>query len=68
VRLELKPVDAKVYIRGRELPGPPYEFDVPKDQKIAVEVVRFGFVTAKVVIDDKKPVVSFGMLRMRWRR
>lgn len=68
VRLEIKPVDAKVILRGREIPGPPYDFDLAKGQKIAVEVVRFGFVTAKVVIDDKKPVVNFGMLRARYKR
>jgi hypothetical protein len=68
VRLDLKPIDAKVHLRGREIPGPPYEFDIAKGERVAVEVVRFGFVTAKVVLDDKKPVVSFGMLRERWKR
>jgi|GEM_PF-3529410 len=68
VRLELKPIDAKVYRRGREVPGPPYEFEVAKDEKIAVEVVRFGFVTAKVVIDDQKPVIRFGMLRELYKK
>jgi hypothetical protein len=68
VLLEVKPVDAKVYMRGREVPGPPYRFDIGKNQRIAVEVVRFGFVTAKVVLDDKKPVVSYGMLHERWKK
>ena len=63
VTLDLTPIDARVLYRGREVPGPPYEFDIAKDQHMAVEVLRFGFVTAKVVIDDKKPVVHFGMLR-----
>ncbi len=66
VTLELKPLDAKVYYLGRLQSGPPFAFDVAKGQRIAVEVVRFGFVTAKVVIDDKKPVISFGMLHERY--
>ena len=63
VTLELAPIDAKVLYRGREVPGPPFIFDVANGDRMAVEVLRFGFVTAKVVIDDKKPVVHFGMLR-----
>lgn len=63
VTLELAPIDAKVLYRGREVPGPPFVFDVANGDRMAVEVLRFGFVTAKVVIDDKKPVVHFGMLR-----
>ena len=66
VTLDLTPVDAKVNIRGRELPGPPFEFDVANGERIAVEAKRPGFVTAKVVIDGKKPLVHFGMLRERW--
>jgi len=63
VTLDLSPIDAKVYIRGREIPGPPFAFDVAKDERLAVEVQRLGFATAKVVLDDKKPSVHFGMLR-----
>ncbi len=63
VTLDLTPIDAKVYQRGRELPGPPFVFELEKGERTAVEAIRFGFVTAKVVIDDKKPVVHFGMLR-----
>jgi hypothetical protein len=48
--------------------GPPYEFDIAKGEHLAVEVVRFGFVTAKVVLDDKKPIVTFGMLKERWKK
>jgi hypothetical protein len=65
VTLELVPADAKVSYRGREQPGPPFEFDVASGHRMALEVKRSGFVTAKVVIDDKKPVVHFGMLRER---
>lgn len=65
VTLELVPADAKVSYRGREQSGPPFQFDVAKGQHMALEVKRSGFVTAKVVIDDKKPVVHFGMLRER---
>jgi hypothetical protein len=68
VSLSLRPVDAKVYVRGREVPGPPYEFDIAKGEHVAVEVVRFGYVTARVVLDDKKPTVTFGMLRERWKK
>lgn len=62
VTLVLKPIDARVYYLGRPIPGPPYVFDIPKGQRVAIEVHRLGFVTAKVVLDDKKPVVNFGML------
>jgi hypothetical protein len=68
VSLRVRPIDAKVHVRGREVPGPPFEFDIAKGEHLAVEVVRFGFVTAKVVLDDKKPIVTFGMLRERWRK
>lgn len=68
VVLSLRPLDAKVYVRGHEMPGPPFEFDIAKGEHVAVEVVRFGFVTAKVVLDDKKPSVTFGMLRERWKK
>jgi hypothetical protein len=67
VTLDIKPIDAKVYYLGRAHPGPPFEFDVAKGQRIAVEVVRFGFVTRKVVIDDKKPVITCGMVPERYR-
>jgi hypothetical protein len=67
VTLELKPIDAKVYYLGRAQPGPPFEFDIAKGQRIAVEVKRFGFVTGRVVINDKKPVISFGMLPEHYR-
>lgn len=66
VTLDLTPVDAKVNIRGREVAGPPYEFDIANGERIAVEVKRPGFATAKVVIDGKKPLVHFGMLREHW--
>jgi hypothetical protein len=65
VTLDLAPIDAKVNYLGRDVPGPPFEFEIAKGQRIAVEVSRFGFATAKVVLDDKKPVVHFGMLRER---
>ena len=65
VTLDLSPIDAKVLYLGREVPGPPYVFDIAKGQRMAVEALRFGFVTAKVVLDDKKPRVHFGMLRER---
>lgn len=68
VLLSLRPLDAKVHLRGHEVPGPPFVFDIAKGEHLAVEVVRFGFVTAKVVLDDKKPIVTFGMLRERWRK
>jgi hypothetical protein len=67
VTLDIKPIDAKVYYLGRQQPGPPFEFDVAKGQRIAVEVARFGFVTRKVVIDDKKPVITCGMVPEHYR-
>lgn len=63
VTLELMPIDARVYSHGQEIPGPPYAFDVPKGKKLAIEVKRSGYATAKVVIDGKKPLVHFGMLK-----
>ena len=63
VTLDLTPIDAKVYYLGKEVRGPPFEFDVPKGHRIAVEALRSGFATAKIVIEDKKPLVHFGMLR-----
>jgi hypothetical protein len=65
VTLDLSPIDAKVLYLGREVSGPPFVFEVAKGQRMAIEVLRFGFVTAKVVLDDKKPLVHFGMLRER---
>ena len=63
VTLELVPIDAKVNYLGRDVTGPPFVFDIEKGHRMAVEVSRLGFATAKVVIDDKKPLVHFGMLR-----
>jgi hypothetical protein len=63
VTLELTPLDAKVNLRGVAVPGPPYVFDVPNGKHIAVEASRSGFVTRKIVIEDKKPVVSIGLMR-----
>ena len=68
VTLELMPIDAKVFLHGREISGPPFEFDVPPKRRLALEVKRPGFVTAKVVIDGKRPLVHFGMLRDGQRR
>jgi len=62
VTLDVKPTDAKVILHGVAVIGPPYVFDVPDDKHIAVEVARTGFVTRKVVLDDKKPNVSIGLL------
>lgn len=63
VTLEVKPPDAKVNQRGLAVPGPPYVFDVPKGKRITVEVARAGFVTRKVVIEDKKPLITLGLVR-----
>ncbi len=63
VTLDLSPIDARVLYLGREVPGPPFVFEIGKGQRMAIEVLRFGFATAKVVLDDKKPLVHFGMLR-----
>jgi hypothetical protein len=63
VTLEVVPADARVVHQGRLQP-PPYEFDVPKGKKIALELARFGFVTQKVVLDGKKPVVKIGLRRV----
>jgi hypothetical protein len=63
VTLEVRPPDAKVNQRGVAVPGPPYVFDVPKGKRITVEVARAGFVTRKVVIEDKKPLISLGLVR-----
>ncbi|HEY5959779.1 MAG TPA: hypothetical protein VIV60_24665, partial [Polyangiaceae bacterium] len=65
VTLEVKPVDAKVFLRGVAVAGPPYVFDVRKGERITVEVIRFGFVTRKVTITDKRPLLSVGMVRNR---
>jgi len=63
VTLELMPIDAKVSLRGHEVSGPPFQFDIKKGGRLAVEISRAGFVTARVVLDGKKPLVHFGMLR-----
>jgi hypothetical protein len=63
VTLEVLPSDARVIYRGTAHPGPPFEFDVPKDKRLAVEVARSGFVTRKVIIDGKRPLLSIGLLR-----
>ena len=63
VTLEVRPTDAKVHYLGRDWPGPPFVFELAKGERKAVEVARMGFVTAKVVLEDKKPIVKFGMLR-----
>ncbi len=63
VTLELKPTDAKVLSHGAVVPGPPFIFDVPKGQHIVVEAVRPGFAARKITIDDKKQVISIGLLR-----
>jgi hypothetical protein len=65
VTLDLSPIDAKVTLRGRAVSGPPFVFELAKDQRLSVEVTRSGFVTAKVVVDDKQPFIHFGMLRER---
>jgi len=61
VALELMPIDAKLYSHGHEIPGPPFVVDVPYGKRLALEAKRAGYVTARVVIDGKKPLVHFGM-------
>lgn len=63
VTLDVRPTDSKVIYQGRLQPGPPYEFEVTKGKRMALEVVRFGFVTQKVVLDGRKPVVLVGLRR-----
>jgi hypothetical protein len=67
VTLELMPIDAKLYSHGHEIPGPPFAVDVPHGKRLALEAKRAGYVTARVVIDGKKPLVHFGMLKEKGR-
>lgn len=62
VALEIVPSDARVIQQGRLQP-PPYVFDVPKGKRLTLELVRFGFVTQKVVLDGKRSVVKIGLRR-----
>ncbi|HMA95463.1 MAG TPA: hypothetical protein VKP30_22395, partial [Polyangiaceae bacterium] len=63
VTLDVRPTDAKVIYQGRLQPGPPYEFEVTKGKRMALEVVRFGFATQKVVLDGRKSSVLVGLRR-----
>lgn len=65
VRLIVHPPDAKVGRRGYTQKGPPYEFEVPKGKRIALEVVKKGYVTRKVVLDGSAPRVTVGLTKSR---
>jgi hypothetical protein len=65
VTIQVLPVDAKVVYRGVKRPGPPYEVDVPIGKKIALEVVRKGFVTRRLVIDGSEAKVSVALVAER---
>ncbi len=67
VVLEVAPSDAKVAWGGRRHPGPPFEFEIPKGKRVAVEVARRGFITRRVVLDGSKPTVSVGLSMSRRR-
>jgi len=65
VRLQVFPADAKVGRRGFTQKGPPYEFDVPKGKRIALEVVRKGYTTRKVTLDGSSSRVVVGLNKIR---
>jgi hypothetical protein len=60
VRLEVYPSDAKVGRRG-VTQKPPYDFDVPKGKRIALEVLKKGYVTRKVTLDGSSTRVVVGL-------
>jgi hypothetical protein len=67
VRLEVHPPDAKVGRRG-VTQKPPYEFDVPKGKRIALEVLKKGYVTRKVTLDGTSTRVVVGLNRAKATR
>lgn len=67
VTLEVAPTDARVVRGGKRHPGPPFEFEIPAGKHVAVEVVRRGFITRRVVLDGSKSTVSVGLTPLRGR-
>lgn len=70
VVLDVLPPDAKVAVKGVQQHGPPFVFDIPPGKRVAVEVMRRGFVTRRAVIDGSSPRVTVGLLSVKvahWR-
>lgn len=70
VVLDVVPPDAKVAVKGVQQHGPPFVFDIPPGKRIAVEVMRRGYVTRRAVLDGSAPRVTVGLLSVKvahWR-
>jgi hypothetical protein len=62
VEVDVYPRDAAVgYLGIMQRGGPPYAFEVPKGNKIAIEVARKGYGTRKVTLDGSQPRIAIGL-------
>jgi hypothetical protein len=61
VVLTVFPADAKVTLRGMKRRGPPYEFDIPRGRRVAIEVSRKGYTARKVVLDGREAELTIGL-------
>ena len=65
VELAVYPADAAVGHRGvMQRGGPPYAFEVPVGESLAVEVARPGYVTRKVTLDGSKARLSINLRKL----
>jgi hypothetical protein len=65
VILQVFPYNARVYLRGLALEGPPYTVEVPIAKRVTLEVARPGYVTRRVSLDGLTHKVVVGLTRIR---
>jgi hypothetical protein len=61
VVVTLRPLDAKVYYKGREVGGSPFTLSVKPGKRRNFEVVRKGYLTRKLRVDGSKTEMVIGL-------
>ncbi|MFZ5890162.1 MAG: hypothetical protein ACOY0T_03760 [Myxococcota bacterium] len=61
VVISVRPPQARVFYRGKEVGKPPVTVEVERGKRRSFEVALPGFMTRKVIIDGSKPEVQVGL-------
>jgi hypothetical protein len=63
VTLEVFPPDAKVTFRGGGWTGPVGEVDVPRGQRVVLQIVRKGYAARRLALDGTKRKLAVGLIK-----
>jgi hypothetical protein len=63
VTLQVFPFDAKVTFRDGSWTGPVGEIDVPRGQRVALQITRKGYVARRLVLDGSRSKMAVGLVK-----